>query len=904
MEVLKSRLDVNEDDLPFEEEVLRNKYSVKSWLLYADHKKKSNSFSIADLYMIYERALKELPGSYKIWHRYLKERMLQVKDKCPTSPAYQIVNTVFERALVTMHKMPRIWITYLSFLLQQRRITTMRQACDRALRALPVTQHERVWDVYIQFARSDFLPIETSVRIFKRYLMLEPNHIEEYIQFLQEHNRLNDAAEKLAEVVNKEKFTSVHGKSNHELWVELCNLCAHNPYDVTSIKVVPIIKSGLAKFKDEVGRLWTLLADYYIRLAHFEKARDVYEEGLKTVMTVRDFSQIFDAYTQFEESMLSAFMEQHEEDAAEESAAAKQLKVADEAEEMELDLRMIRLEDLLDRRPLLLNSVMLRQNPHNVYEWLKRVRLMGDNMGRVVETFTEACRTVDPLHPQLTGKASMLWINFAKFYEKHEDLSSARQVMKAAINAKNSCKTVDEMANLACEWAEMELRNKAFDEALGVMRYCTLQPKAALPKSYKDSSVPIRDRLFLSTRLWAFYVDLEESLGTFETTKAVYDRMMDLKVCTVQIILNYARFLEEKHYFEDAFTVYERGTAMFKYPMVAPLWDTYLSRFIARHKGRKLERTRDLFEQAIASAPAKESKPLYLKYATLEEEHGTLRHAIKIYDRAAAAVEDEDKEELFNVYIARVAKYFGVTHTRQVYEKAIELLPPNTARKFCVRYAGLEAKLGEIDRARGVYVHGSQFADPRTAGDYWAKWQEFEVQHGNEETFREMLRVRRSVQAQFNMQATFSAQAMLEKAEALEKSGDTMKALESAMQDSKTAAEIALQAGAGQGQGAGRVQFVSSKASEKLMESRAGENSNPEEINLDSDDEEETVEAPVVKTADGQTVEEQSVPNAVFGGLKREREESSAAGSAEAQAQAQVPTGAKERFAAKKKKLN
>ena len=47
-----------------------------------------------------------------------------------------------------------------------------------------------------------------------------------------------------------------------------------------------------------MGRLWTSLADYYIRRGMFERARDVYEEGLTSVITVRDFSLVFDALTQ------------------------------------------------------------------------------------------------------------------------------------------------------------------------------------------------------------------------------------------------------------------------------------------------------------------------------------------------------------------------------------------------------------------------------------------------------------------------------------------------------------------------------------------------------------------------------------------------------------------------------
>ena len=40
---------------------------------------------------------------------------------------------------------------------------------------------------------------------------------------------------------------------------------------------------------------------------------------------------------------------------------------------------------------------------------------------------------------------------------------------------------------------------------------------------------------------------------------------------------------------------------------------------------------------------------------------------------------------------------------------------------------------------------------------YWKRWQEFEVTYGNEDTFREMLRIKRSVQAQFNTQVSWWA---------------------------------------------------------------------------------------------------------------------------------------------------
>lgn len=61
--------------------------------------------------------------------------------------------------------------------------------------------------------------------------------------------------------------------------------CCVNP--VSSARHVPVVI-----VQDMLGVLWNALADYYIRQGNFEKARDVYEEAIGTVMTVRDFSQV------------------------------------------------------------------------------------------------------------------------------------------------------------------------------------------------------------------------------------------------------------------------------------------------------------------------------------------------------------------------------------------------------------------------------------------------------------------------------------------------------------------------------------------------------------------------------------------------------------------------------------
>ena len=74
----------------------------------------------------------------------------------------------------------------------------------------------------------------------------------------------------------------------------------------------------------------------------------------------------------------------------------------------------------------------------------------------MIETYTEAIQTVDC--KQANGKFHMLWVEFAKFYEKSEQVKEAKFVFERATSS--SYKSVDELANVWCEWAEMELRHE------------------------------------------------------------------------------------------------------------------------------------------------------------------------------------------------------------------------------------------------------------------------------------------------------------------------------------------------------------------------------------------------------------------------------------------------------------
>jgi pre-mRNA-splicing factor SYF1 len=363
-------------------ELLKEDYSKKKeeFSLWWCHLSNHNESSLAYRYSIYEHALQKLPGSYKLWYSYIKKMRESVLNLEIQHPAIKTMNNLYERALAHLPSMPKIWVEYLHFLIDQGLITKTRRFFDRALQVLPITQHELIWPLYLKFICQSGIPPNTALRVYVRYLKLMPSQAEDYVAYLKSVGHWEKAARQISEIVKTTNFRSIKDKTNYQLWLEMCDIITKHPEEIKQLQVEELIRLGICKFTNEVGRLWITIADYYIRKGMFERSRDIYEEGMISVTTVRDCSLIFDAYTQFEESFLFAKMN------------AK--KNVDKINEVKLDiddinLRLARLEFLLERRPELVSSVVLKQNPHSVFEWHKRIQIFDGHILKQIEIYFE-----------------------------------------------------------------------------------------------------------------------------------------------------------------------------------------------------------------------------------------------------------------------------------------------------------------------------------------------------------------------------------------------------------------------------------------------------------------------------------------------------------------------------------
>jgi pre-mRNA-splicing factor SYF1 len=635
------------------------------------------------------------------------------------------------------------------------------------------------------------------------------------------------------------------------------------------------------------GTMWTRLAEYHVRAGDFELARSVYEEALDAITRVRDFSLVFDAYVRFEEGVIEALMElMEEEEEGEDGSGAGRSKEKGKSEDEDLDillgddslqnslnedtagssadveLAISRAEHLTSRRPLLLNRVLLRQNPHNVGEWIKRSELYLKlvEVELAAAALEEALKSVSA-RKSVNGSPSAIVLTLVDIHEnKRKNVEAARSVFDR-ICSKNEYdfQDAEDLAQCHAAYVELELRQENWDMALNLAR------RAVSGNAGGKKSKAVKG-LSRSLRLWNLLFDLEESLGTIQTAKDAYDRALEWKVATPSHVLNYAAFLKDKRYFEESFAAYERGLGLFLFPHPGAtlLWKSYLTEFLERYEGSKTPRVRELFDRCLADCPSEESPEFYLMYGEYEETHGLTKRALGVYERMCNAVPDSEKFTAYRLYIAKAIQYLGITSARPIYERAISALEDGSASQICLEYAKMETGLREIDRARTVLVYGAQMADPRRDPDYWAAWHEFEVSHGNEETFREMLRVKRSVQAAFST-VNYNAAEMggAPRVETLDEESALRMIAES------EGVEVEKKQVIG-----GFVASTKKRTAEDLgeIEKRAAKlrqitAAQTDEIDIDDIEEEEPQQTTQPKRSTPTNVQEKVVPAAVFGGL-------------------------------------
>jgi pre-mRNA-splicing factor SYF1 len=244
-----------------------------------------------------------------------------------------------------------------------------------------------------------------------------------------------------------------------------------------------------------------------------------------------------------------------------------------------------------------------------------------------------------------------------------------------------------------------------------------------------------------------------------ELVRGLFDAMFELKVVTPQSVLNYAQFETEKLCFEKAVQILEKGIALFPWPHCRDLWLMYLQ--LANQRRFSTERMRDLYEQVLSKCEVKFLPVFFYSFYLFELDRGMASDAIAVSNRASSAVQLTDKATFYVLAAKQAMDIQGLAGARRVLQGAVDSLTEVSKKSghadrlvmdICVEYSRIETEAGQIERARKLLEHAAQFANPakEELAFIWEMWKNFEVQHGTEETYKELKRVRRYVDVMYS----------------------------------------------------------------------------------------------------------------------------------------------------------
>ncbi|ODV59302.1 mRNA splicing protein SYF1 ASCRUDRAFT_77363 [Ascoidea rubescens DSM 1968] len=509
---------------------------------------------------------------------------------------------------------------------------------------------------------------------------------------------------------------------------------------------------------------------------------------------------------------------------------------------------MDQFEKLLENRNLFIYDILLKQDINNCTIWLKKINFYkkkeknNKNLNDLLNIYVEAITKIDPKlahknenydddnenndsntnnddldnentnddlnnfekieeienakFKQTTG-LEQIWIDYSKVYQSNKDYFTARSIFSTA--TKVPFMNSNDLVEIYLAWADMELTidasteeevDKCFENAINIIKSSLVKPtfknigKVEDQIRFFDDKIPAAYKIHKSVKLWSFYLDLIESSNDFQETCKVYEEIMNLKILTPVILINYINFLWDNQNFEKSFKIFEIGLDKFNYfPIKFEIYNIYLGKILLRFKQMKqkkmenfisIERIRDLFEQAINECSGDLVKPIYLLYADFEQQNGLSSRSLKIYGEGikqlhewldsqisinnSLEIKEKIYKDIFNFYeilIQKTIEFKNFNEARIIYENIIshEDLPNNYIIKFVLSFKNFEVKLGEVVRGRELLKYGCELLlkpsplqeNGKIYEKYWKEWREFELNYGDENTFKEMIKMKRAI---------------------------------------------------------------------------------------------------------------------------------------------------------------
>ena len=762
---------LDSQSLTHEHTVLSTPYSVDTWLSYIEFTDSlyNNQFNTNTI-NLYNRALQLLPYSYKLWHHYLSYLIHHALINKHKSRYHQQLSKMFyTQCLTVMSKYPLIWCTYIDYLIAtQLYITEIRHCINTALHTLPITQHiQHIWPIVLRYVHhnNNICPVPTGIHFYKRYLILVPIDYEHYVDYLLGKKQYELYVDSILYIVKQTDFMSIKQKTKLDYFNELIDCCIQHSNELSEkIDVEHIFKEYSQYFQLQSCTVWLKLVEYYLGRNDVQHVDTTYNTAIASVMTINDFSIIYDSYTKYLESCCEIYIEQLNEVTS---------SVDTDTIDTKLQQCISKLDELVDNRDILINDVLLRQNNQSVQTWKKRIQLLHKHntlLIDIIKCYGRALKTIDVQNEHYTNDLHTLWIQFAELYNKHGDHTNCVAIYQRALTV--PYESTQCTITVYCSYYEYLIQRDQTETVYKQLRDLLTVPKDVLKKQNNSAILNTSDqktKLYYSTKLWSLYLDLDYMYGTNNTHKYIINQLFQLRIISIAQLMNHIHYLHTQHYYEQIYQLCERGIALLHYPEIHILYITYIRLFVKRYGSSKVYRCRQIYDSALQkcqqSIESNKSHAyhieLYLLYVQYELQYGKIKFGMRLMSRCVELSYSNDMlsnidipqqfgtATLYILYTQLVLKHYGLIKTRSIFTELLESCPTHVVTQVCMKFIELEVSVGEIDRTRALYQYCAAYSDPRVEVQFWSNYNEFELQYGNIDTFKDMIRTKRLTTAQY-----------------------------------------------------------------------------------------------------------------------------------------------------------
>lgn len=478
-------------------QIILNGGTAKNWIDLAKAVgemllEKDAVIRINEVSTIYERAVRALPFSYKMWTSYISYRITNLQNEyvCNSQDCFQCVRLLFERAVEKLPKMPLLWESYLEWVINgplPPRITMARLIFAQSLQSLPSTQHHYIWEkLKVWTTRTLTLPEENvpaviplvptpTFRILWRTFFYFDHSFRErvhYFTILFNRGNMNDLVNEWVEFFYEHycsRTESVKDENDTDPEVMLLHrphiwLLFERSLKVKGWKFYFLEKEGSSARKIKEGeklktdvkwvdRINTVVdygaqfvdtpVDFLLVYSLFLYGQGQCSEGRKRVRQLLEeatdpitFHSVYKVAVEVEDELVESFAQHprllHLSSSDSESVIERLFGPEANGD------ALFQLSQLMQKHDTLLNQAQLRNLPKSVPLWLKRVELFLESaieknettLDDIIKLWYQAIKRCTQGGGRVDISVAQLYESFAFFLLDHDRVSEAKSILE------------------------------------------------------------------------------------------------------------------------------------------------------------------------------------------------------------------------------------------------------------------------------------------------------------------------------------------------------------------------------------------------------------------------------------------------------------------------------------------